>query len=94
MARYVADNFRASRTWGVSATSPWEFGHFWRPRDGVDRRRKDLSVDWDRLQRPGFSPDYVDLPYERMDLAFGRSSPPIRRLMSPGSSKVPRRPTG
>ena len=37
---YLTDNLRAFRTWGVSATSPWEFGHFWRPRrestnDGV-----------------------------------------------------------
>ena len=54
---YLTDNWRAFRTWGVSATSPWEHGHFWRLRDGVDRRRKELPVDWDHLQRPGFSPD-------------------------------------
>ena len=30
-------------------------------------------MDWDRLQRPGFSPDYVDQRYERMDTAFERS---------------------
>ena len=36
-------------------------------------RRKELPVDWDNLQRPGFSPDYVDQRYERMDLAFERS---------------------
>ena len=70
---YLTDNLRAFRTWGVSATSPWEYGHFWRLRDGVDRRRKELPVDWDNLQRPGFSPDYIDQRYERMDLAFERS---------------------
>ena len=32
---------------------------FWKPRDGVDRRRKDLKVDWDNLQKPGFSADYL-----------------------------------
>jgi hypothetical protein len=58
-ASYVTDNWRAFRTWGVSATSPWEYAAFWKPRDGVDRRRKELKVDWDDLQRPGFSPDYV-----------------------------------
>ena len=30
-------------------------------------------MDWDKLQRPGFSPDYVDQRYERVDLAFERS---------------------
>ena len=61
---YLTDNWRAFRTWGVSANSPWEHGHFWKLRDGVDKRRKDLPVDWDDLQRPGFSPDYIDERYE------------------------------
>jgi len=73
MAMYLTDNWRAYRTWGLSANSPWEYGHFWRPRDGVDRGRKTLKVDWENLQRPGFSPDYIGERYERMDLAFERS---------------------
>lgn len=72
-AAYLTDNWRAFRTWGVSAVSPWEYGHFWRLREGVDRGRKTLAVDWDRLQRPGFSPDYLDQRYERMDLAYERA---------------------
>jgi hypothetical protein len=72
-AMYLGDNWRAFRTWGLSANSPWEHGHFWRLRDGVDKRRKQLPVDWDHLQRPGFSPDYIEGRYERMDLAFERS---------------------
>ncbi len=67
---YLADNLRAFRTWGLSAISPWEYGHFWSLRSNVDRRRRELPVDWDNLQRPGFSADYVDQRYERMDLAF------------------------
>ncbi|HVS36987.1 MAG TPA: glycoside hydrolase family 2 TIM barrel-domain containing protein, partial [Gemmataceae bacterium] len=59
LAEYTADNWRAYRTWGVSADSPWEYESFWKMRDGVDRRRKELKVDWENLQRPGFSPDYV-----------------------------------
>jgi hypothetical protein len=70
---YLTDNLRAFRTWGVSATSPWEHGHFWSLRDGVDKRRKAFPTDWDHLQRPGFSLDYIDERYERMDLAFERS---------------------
>lgn len=74
LARYTAENWRAFRTWGVSATSPWEHGVFWKLRGGMDRnRREDLAVDWDRLQRPGFSADYLQERYERMDLAYARS---------------------
>jgi hypothetical protein len=37
----------------------------------MDRnRRVDLKVDWENLQRPGFSPDYIQDRYERMDLAY------------------------
>ncbi len=72
-ARYLTFNWRAYRTWGVSGISPWEFEHFWKVREGVDRRRKNLKVDWDHLQRPGFSPDFIDQQCERMDLAFEAS---------------------
>ena len=37
-----------------------------------DRDRSELLVDWENLQRPGFSPDYIEDRYERMDLAFER----------------------
>jgi len=72
-AMYLTDNWRAFRTWGVSAISPWEYEHFWKLREGVSRRREEFKTDWENLQRPGFSPDYSDQPYERMDLAFNRS---------------------
>ena len=72
-AMYLKDNWRAFRTWGVSAISPWEFEHFWKLRNGVDRRRQEFKVDWQNLQRPGFSPDYQDQRYERMDLAYNLS---------------------
>ena len=72
LAMYLRDNWPAFRAWGLSANSPWEFGHFWKLRPGVDKKRKELKVDWDNLQRPGFSPDYVEGRYERMDLAYER----------------------
>jgi hypothetical protein len=72
-AMYLTDNWRAFRTWGVSAISPWEHGHFWKLREGVDKGRKQFKVDWEGLQQPGFSPDYIEQRYERMDLAFERS---------------------
>lgn len=73
-AAYLTDNWRAFRTWGVSANSPWEHGHFWKLRGGLNRNaRQNLAVDWEHLQRPGFSPDYIEQRYERMDLAYERA---------------------
>jgi hypothetical protein len=72
-ARYLTDAWRAHRTWGISANSPWEYAIFWRPRDGVDRRRRELTVDWENLQRPGFSPDYVVPRHGQMSLDLKRS---------------------
>ena len=37
MALYIADNWRAFRTWGVSAVNPEECHCFWRLREGVAR---------------------------------------------------------
>lgn len=72
MARYTTDNWRAFRTWGLSGNSPWEFGHFWRLRDGVKKGRREIPVDWEKLQRPGYSPDYIDQRYERMDVSYAK----------------------
>ena len=74
LAAYLNDNWRAFRTWGVSAISPWEHGVFWKLRPEMDRNRLvELRTDWESLQRPGFSPDYLKDRYERMDLAYAPS---------------------
>ena len=72
-AAYTTDNWRAFRTWGLSGNSPWEHDRFWKLREGFQRRRQDLRVDWDNLQRPGYSPDFIDRTYARFDLAYERS---------------------
>jgi hypothetical protein len=72
-AQYLTDNWRAFRGWGVSGISPWEHEAFWKQRDGVNKARQDFKTDWENLQRPGYSPDYIDDRYERMDMAFKRS---------------------
>jgi hypothetical protein len=45
---YLADNWRALRTWGVSANSPWEYGIFWKLRvstlDVVQTEPRPLQV--------------------------------------------------
>jgi hypothetical protein len=61
LARYITDNWRAHRTWGISASSPWEYAAFWKLRAGAERDRKAFPVDWENLQRPGFSPDYAQM---------------------------------
>ncbi|MCW3094486.1 MAG: Beta-galactosidase, partial [Chthonomonadaceae bacterium] len=72
-AMYITDNLRAFRTLGLSANNSWEYGDYWKLRPGVDRGRKELRVDWDRLQRPGFSPDYVEGRMEWMNVAYAPS---------------------
>ena len=69
-AAYTTANWRAFRTWGLSANSPWDHDRFWKLRDGFQRRREDLPVDWDNLQQPGYSPDFIDRTYARFDLAY------------------------
>ncbi|HKB36663.1 MAG TPA: glycoside hydrolase family 2 TIM barrel-domain containing protein, partial [Gemmataceae bacterium] len=58
-ARYITDNWRAHRTWRLSANSPWEYQAFWKLGEGVKWGRKDFKVDWEDFQKPGFSPDYT-----------------------------------
>jgi hypothetical protein len=72
-AAYLSDNWRAHRTWGLSANSPWEYATYWRLWDGVDRRRREFKVDWNNLQMPGFSPDYTDRRQGQMSVDFDRS---------------------
>jgi hypothetical protein len=60
LGRYITDNWRAFRTWGVSGISPWQYEAFWKLRPGLDRRRVEFKADWDHLQKPGFSPDYAE----------------------------------
>jgi hypothetical protein len=70
-AQYFAENWRAFRTWGLSANSPWEHHILFKLRPGMNRNRREESpVDWAKLQRPGFSPDFLAERFERMDMAY------------------------
>ncbi len=66
-AMYLSENSRAFRTWGLSGYCPWDHETFWKLRQGVEGGRKSFKVDWDTLQRPGFSPDYMNNPIETKD---------------------------
>jgi len=74
MALYLTDNLRAFRTWGISAFCPWDHGTYWKLREGVTPARKELKVDWEKLQRPGFSPDYIDSQMEWINTSYERSN--------------------
>jgi len=69
-AKYITDNWRAFRTWGLSINSFWEHGRLWRLRPDMNRSSVEYATDWDNLQRPGFSPDFQEQRYERVDIAF------------------------
>jgi hypothetical protein len=70
-ALHLSDNWRAFRTWGISANSPWEYGAYWKP-PAYERGHAgfDLEVDWDKLQRPGPRAAYVREEEARARLAF------------------------
>ncbi|MEK7475434.1 MAG: glycoside hydrolase family 2 TIM barrel-domain containing protein [Candidatus Coatesbacteria bacterium] len=59
-ARILSTQLRGMRTSGISGYCVWDDGLYWHARDGVDRDPRPLPVEWDRLQRPGFSPDFAD----------------------------------
>ena len=76
-AMYIAENWRAFRTWGMSANSPWSHSIYWKlSKNSRDvKGRKDYRVDWETIQKPGLSPDFIS---ERaycmeLDVAFSES---------------------
>ena len=70
---YITDNWRAFRTWGISGRNAWGYSVFWGLRDGVKQQRQDFKVDWDHLQTPGLSPDYLNPTYNpTIDIALER----------------------
>jgi hypothetical protein len=78
VAMYITDNWRAFRTWGMSANSPWEYGSYWiRPgSSGGGRAEPGGQIDWEKLQRPGPRLAYVDEEAARARLAFDPSAYP------------------
>jgi len=72
-AMYITDNWRAFRTWGVSAWTAWGWNDYWELRPGAVAEVNDLKVDWDQIQRPGFSADRVDQRNQGMDTGLERA---------------------
>jgi beta-galactosidase len=75
VAKYLEDNWRAFRTWGLSANSPWDYGSYWKKVGAVAKGEDDpgLPVDADRLQRPGPRPVYLREDEAKARLAYRAS---------------------
>jgi len=71
-AKYLTAEIRAFRAFGLSGYCLWDHSQYWQTRDSTNRDRKELPVDWESLQRPGFSPDYLEGRYETWENAFER----------------------
>jgi hypothetical protein len=72
-AMYITDNYRAFRTLGVSATTVGEYWLFWSLRPDADTARQDFKTDWDNLQKPGYSPDFIERRFDNMAFAYKAS---------------------
>jgi beta-galactosidase/beta-glucuronidase len=74
LSEHFASNWRAFRTWGVSGVNAmWHYTQYWRLPKDFKRTAKVYNVDWDNLQKPGFSPDIISKPRERFDMAYSMS---------------------
>ena len=68
-AMYIKDNWPAFRTYGLSGPSGWSFGRFWALPEGFRPKEVRPAVDWDGLQKPGYSVDLIREGYGRLDTA-------------------------
>jgi len=73
VGEYITQNFRAFRTWGLSGSNWGDYGSEWKLRPGVNVGRQELKVDWENLQQPGFSADYIEGRLMTMPTDFARS---------------------
>ncbi len=70
-AAYIARTWPAFRTWGVSLFNKWEVYNGWNPRPGAVALT--CKVDWDNLQKPGFSADLTAAAFDgrpRWDISY------------------------
>ncbi len=75
-AMYVADNWPAFRALGISGVCTWYYTELFQLKPAAERHEQvemhkaggqeiasiPMTVDWDDLQRPGYSPDWQNAP--------------------------------
>jgi len=59
-AEFIKGTWPYIRTLGLGGFNIWHETNLARFRKGAKAKRRDYEVDWDALQRPGFSPDFCD----------------------------------
>ena len=74
IAMYITDNWRAFRTWGMSANSPWEYAHLLEAARRASTRAARSSRSTGRTCSARASARTTSSGrYERMDMAYERS---------------------
>ena len=63
----LTENWPAFRTWGVDGVTAWTLQRHWNPKAPVTTVEQ-LKVDWEKLQHPGYSPDFVNPKSRRWDI--------------------------
>ncbi len=56
---FTSKTWPAFRTYGISAILPWDQADLFKPMPNATGQDAELKTDWEKLQRPGLSPDYV-----------------------------------
>lgn len=69
-AEHLRADWSQMRTWGVSAMSDWDLGLCWRASAKATLKDIPLPTDWEKLQKPGFSPDFLQNEAGIMDFAL------------------------
>ncbi len=81
-AMYIADNWPAFRALGISGVCTWYYTELFQLKPAAQRHEQPethreggveipslpLAVDWQRLQRPGYSPDWQNAPESNGEL--------------------------
>ncbi len=71
-AEFIKGTWPYIRTLGVSGFNIWHEANLFRFREGAEAGRVELEVDWEGLQRPGYSPDFYEpSPNNSMPYAIG-----------------------
>ena len=71
LAEHFAANWRAFRTWGLSGMNAmWHYTQYWRLKKDVNKGPVIYETDWENLQKPGLSPDFITQQRERIDMGY------------------------
>lgn len=70
-ARYMSDNWRSHRAWGITAMLPWDMSPW-----GESKKMRENPARWQGLKKPGIVPDHIGLA--GWDTAFSDGTGVVR----------------